>query len=214
MVADEFLAAIFTNANFRYRKEFFGAAFLKIKSASDIDKCRGDINVGNHRIGHDAFFLSRHFDDERDVQARLVNGGFGPRDCHAVISGENDHGVIVLTVLLERGDEQTECLVRAGAAVVLLRNLTACLDGVGQEGGDIHLGGVVGHLIGARVFFSNRWVAKSVRFKFLGHILDGAATSMRIHGCKVEEEGFVRFFIEQWFAGFDPRRGILAAWMA
>jgi hypothetical protein len=168
---------------------------LGVVSAGEVEEGWGDIGVGDECVVREAAFGGVGCaDDEGDVEAGFVDGGFGAGECHAVIGGEEDDGVFVLAGFFECGDECAEGFVGAGDGLVVLCEFAAALDGVREEGWDGEGGGIVEGFLGAGVGGAGGWVSEAVGFEGFGGGGFVAIAAVWIDGPEAEEEGCVGFF--------------------
>ena len=95
--------------------------------------------------------------------------------------------------------------------MVVVCDLGAGLRGVGEEGRDDDLGGVVEDFLDALVRFLVREVAEEVGFVGSVEGFVDATAAVGIGGAEVEEEGLLGFFLEEVAAIFGHLAGVAGA---
>jgi len=201
VVAGHLGAVVFAVGGFGEGEEGFGGAVGGVVGVGEVEDGGGDIDVGDHGVvGEALFLLAGIADDERDAESGLIDGGLGAGEGHAVVGGEDEDRVWPLFGFLEECDEAAEALIDAGAGLVVLGEFGAGLGGVGEEGGDDDLGGVVEDLLHALEVALVGEVAEEVGLVLAGEGFVLTSAAVGIVGAEVEEEGFFGGVGEEGFA--------------
>ena len=82
--------------------------------------------------------FSGHPGNERNVNASFVKRSLGARKWHAVVAGEDHHGVVCVALRGEQLHELADLGIHAGDEVVIVGKVLADFGPVGKPLGDLH----------------------------------------------------------------------------